>query len=344
VLTTCRLCPPNTMHLLKLDDKGELSLTEDLHDYIPPYAILSHTWRDDKDEVVFEDLKYKSFKKKAGYAKIRFCGEQAKKDNLEYFWVDTCCINKANNTEYSEAINSMFRWYREAIKCYVYLSDVSVRDGDEDHTKRTWKLEFRNSKWFTRGWTLQELLAPASVEFFSGEEERLGSRSTLEQQIHEITGIPITALRGTPLSQFSVKDRMGWAVKRNTKKKEDKAYCLLGIFDVFMPLIYGEGENAATRLREEINKSRRGTGSESGNMHWVVPRSPNTLFTGRKDILDDLERRVRAAVQDGSCSHQCRVAITGLGGLGKSETSLQLAQRVRSLLWGFSGSTSAHPL
>ena len=242
------------MRLLKFDDQGELSLTKDFQDNIAPYAILSHTWGDDNDEVNFDDLKHKSLKNKAGYAKIRFCGEQAQKDNLEYFWVDTCCINKANNMEYSEAINSICRWYRDAVKCYVYLADVSIPDG-EDHTERTWERAFSNSTWFTRGWTLQELLAPVAVELLSREGQRLGSRSTLEQQIHEITGIPITALRGTPLSQFSVDERMRWAAKRNTKKKEDQAYCLLGIFDILMPPIYGEGDHAFIRLNKELGRS-----------------------------------------------------------------------------------------
>ena len=138
------------MRLLKFDDQGELSPTGDLQDDIPPYAILSHTWGDDKDEVNFDDLKHKSFKNKRGYTKIQFCGEQAKKDNLEYLWVDTCCINKANNAEYHEAINSMFCWYRDAAKCYVYLADVSIPDG-QDHTERTWERAFRNSRSFTRG-------------------------------------------------------------------------------------------------------------------------------------------------------------------------------------------------
>jgi hypothetical protein len=245
------------MRLLKFNDQGELSLTEDLQDHIPSYAILSHTWGDDQDEVNFDDLKDESCKNKAGYVKIRFCGEQAKRDNLEYFWVDTCCINKANNTEYSEAINSMFRWYRDAAKCYVYLSDVSVNDVDDEGTKRTWKIAFRKSRWFRRGWTLQELIAPASVEFFSRERKRLGNKSTLELLIHEITGVPTAALHGSPLSQFSVDERMRWAAKRETKKREDQAYCLLGIFDVFMPLIYGEGDNALVRLRKKIDKLPR---------------------------------------------------------------------------------------
>ncbi|KIW10708.1 hypothetical protein PV08_11672 [Exophiala spinifera] len=320
------------MRLLKYDDQGTLSLTEDLHDHIPPYAILSHTWAEDQDEVTFDDLKQDSFQSKAGYAKIRFCGEQARKDGLDYFWVDTCCINKANNTEYSEAINSMFRWYRDATQCYVYLSDVPVHS--VDGTKRMWEIDFRKSRWFCRGWTLQELLAPASVEFFSKEGALLGSKSTLEQQVHEITRIPIAALRATPLTQFSVDERLGWAAERVTKKTEDQAYCLFGIFDVFMPLIYGEGANALVRLRKKIDKTRKSTSVESGNIHWMVPRSSNTLFTGREEILESLERNVRAAVQHGSRTYQCRIAISGLGGQGKSEICLQLAQRVQSLLWG----------
>ena len=251
------------MRLLKFDDHGALSLTKDLHGNIPPYAILSHTWGDDKDEVTFDDLnnlgslKSEPSKRKAGYTKIQFCGEQAKMDNLKYFWVDTCCINKANNAEYSEAINSMFRWYRDAATCYVYLPDVSVSKGDEDHIRAAWKA-FRTSRWFTRGWTLQELLAPTSVEFFSYEGERLGDKKTLEQLIHEITGIPIAALRGEPLSQFSVDERMRWAANRYTKRREDQAYCLLGIFNVSMPMIYGEHELALVRLRNEVEKSLRG--------------------------------------------------------------------------------------
>jgi len=116
---------------------------------------------------------------------------------------------------------------------------------------------FRNSRWFTRGWTLQELLAPKLVQFFSQEEELLGNKKMLEQQIHEITGIPIAALRGAPLSEFGVDERLQWAENRKTQKEEDKAYCLLGIFNVFMPLIYGERENAFVRLKAEINGPSR---------------------------------------------------------------------------------------
>jgi len=188
------------MRLLKLDSPGKLSLTKDLLDDIPPYAILSHTWGADEDEVTFSDLENGSGKSKAGYAKLRFCGEQARKEGIEYFWVDTCCINKASHVELSEAITSMFRWYRDAVRCYVYLSDVSARKRDNNgQSQWTWESAFRTSRWYTRGWTLQELLAPNPVDFFSREGELLGSKMMLTRLIHEITDIPITALPRSPL-------------------------------------------------------------------------------------------------------------------------------------------------
>jgi hypothetical protein len=191
---------------------------------------------------------------KAGYRKIRFCEKQAAKDGLQFFWVDTCCIDKSNSTELAEAINSMFRWYQDAARCYVYLSDVSVGGsvGDDEFACR-WKTAFKKSRWFTRGWTLQELIAPVLVEFFSVEGERLSDKKLLEQTLHEITGIATQALRGSPLSYFSTDERMSWAAKRQTKREEDAAYSLLGIFNIYMPLIYGEGrQKALSRLLKEI--------------------------------------------------------------------------------------------
>jgi hypothetical protein len=243
------------MRLLEWKSGGDFSPTKDLIHNIPPYAILSHTWGVDTEEVTFEDLTDGSGKSKAGYDKIRFCGEQARRDGLQHFWVDTCCIDKSNSVELQEAINSMFRWYQNAAKCYVYLSDISVRDDNEAVPHETWELAFRESRWFTRGWALQELIAPPSVEFFSIEGRRLGNKKSLERQISEITGIAIQALQGSTLSQFTVTERMSWAANRNTTRDEDKAYSLLGIFEIYMPLIYGEGrEHAFYRLREEINK------------------------------------------------------------------------------------------
>ena len=157
----------------------------------------------------------------------------------------------------------MFRWYQNAVKCYVYLSDVSTRKrkASDRFSEYTWESAFRSSRWFTRGWTLQELLAPSSdsVEFFSQEGDHLGDKRTLEQQICEITRIPITALRGTPLSQFDVDDKLLWAENRQTKREEDKTYSLFGIFDIQMPLLYGEGRDKAfKRLRDEIDKPLKG--------------------------------------------------------------------------------------
>jgi len=239
------------MRLLECGLNSQFSLTDDLiGDNIHPYAILSHRWGPNTEEVSYKDLVDGTGRGKAGYEKLRFCAEQARRDGLGYVWVDTCCIDKSNHTELHEAINSMFRWYQDAARCYVYLSDVSITS---DQSQPSWELAFRSSKWFTRGWTLQELIAPASVEFFTKEGQRLGDKRCLEQQIYEITGIPISTLQGTPLSEFDVEERFKWAERRQTTREEDWAYCLLGIFGVFMPLLYGEGKrNAVRRLRNEI--------------------------------------------------------------------------------------------
>jgi hypothetical protein len=145
----------------------------------------------------------------------------------------------------TEAINSTVTWYQNAVKCYVYLSDVST----------PWESAFCQSRWFTRGWTLQELLAPASVEFFSRDRELIGDKKSLELQIQQTTGIPIQALRGDPLSQISINKRLSWIANRETTIEEDIVYSIFGIFDVHMPLIYGEGViKAFRRLGEEIEK------------------------------------------------------------------------------------------
>ena len=230
------------MRLLECCDDGEFRLTAFQDDITPPYAILSHTWVEGQ-EVTFEDLTAGTGKEKHGNKKIRFCGEEARRDGLRYFWVDTCCIDKANYAELSHSINSMFRWYRNAARCYVYLSDLSIStfDSDDEQNPQPWKSNFQRCAWFTRDWTLQELLAPSSVEFFSCESKRVGDKSSLEHHIHEITGIPKPALRGARLSQFSDKERFSWIQRRQTKVEEDKAYALLGIFDVHIPPRYGEG-------------------------------------------------------------------------------------------------------
>jgi hypothetical protein len=291
------------MRLLKRHPNDTVSLTKNLvGDDIPDYAILSHTWRGDADEVTLKDIETSSGQSKIGYEKIEFCVNQAKQDGLEYFWIDTCCINQANSPEVSEAINSMFRWYRNATRCYVYLSDVLFS------LKRKWnseetdmQLAFRASKWFTRGWTLQELLAPSSVEFFARNGKRIGDKKGLGKQIHEITGIPISALQGADLSTFKVEERLKWAENRETTREEDRAYCLLGIFGVFMSPRYGEGKSREfNRLRAKINKA-------STYPSIVIPFSRDQDFVERGSMIDRIQNCNKLGF---------RTALVGLGGVG----------------------------
>lgn len=207
----------------------------------PPYAILSHTW--DKEEITLQDLKKTDAANRQGYEKVRSFCYKARANGFNYVWMDTCCIDKTSSAELSEAINSMYRWYQEAEVRYAYLADVPS------------KKCFAESRWFTRGWTLQELIAPATVIFFNGEWNSVGTKETLQQDISSCTGIPANILSGDEgLEMYSIAQKMAWAAKRQTSKIEDRAYCLLGIFDINMPLIYGERENAFIRLQEEIMK------------------------------------------------------------------------------------------
>ncbi|KAI4940771.1 hypothetical protein J4E91_011258 [Alternaria rosae] len=273
------------MRLLHTTGDGRLRWTQDLiGDKIPPYAILSHTWKEGQ-EVTFADLKDLdnavdvNAQHKEGYRKIRFCAQQAKRDGLDYFWFDTCCIDKTNNTELSRAINSMFRWYQNAKRCYVFLSDVANDTSEIDS-----KLALKQSRWFKRGWTLQELLAPRSVEFFSEEGERLGDKKSLQHLIHEVTGIPIEALSGSDLSEFDVAKRFSWAANRQTTEEEDGAYCLFGIFGVHLPLIYGEGkDNALERLRSAAILKHKGRSQDQEEKlgkirRWLSAPDPSTNY------------------------------------------------------------------
>jgi hypothetical protein len=258
-----------TMRLLERLPSGEIVLNEDIvgNDAVPAYAILSHTWGPVSEEVSFEDLAAGAGKDKPGYRKIRFCAEMAHLDGLRFFWIDTCCINKPNHTELSTAVISMFRWYKNAARCYAYLSDVSIHTGEVAGrlSRFPWEAEFRQSRWFTRGWTLQEMIAPTRVKFFTKEGQPLGEKPLLGEMIQEITGVPKEALDGEPLSSFSVEDRMSWAAHRSTTRDEDMAYCLLGLFDVSMPVIYGEGRDKALRRlkRELLDESSDGRLLES---------------------------------------------------------------------------------
>jgi hypothetical protein len=217
----------------------------------PPYAVLSHTWGSDSEEVSYRDvLGGRLDSASTRPPKVTGCCEQAQADGYEYVWIDTCCIDKTNSVELQEAINSMFRWYRNAAICYAYLSDVP--SGDNLHDAKS---AFSSSRWFQRGWTLQELLAPLNLRFYDASWSCLGTKGDLCHLVETVTGIPTPFLLGmAELHQASVAQRMSWAAKRVTKRTEDIAYCLLGIFGVSMPMIYGEGGKAFRRLQEQIMK------------------------------------------------------------------------------------------
>ncbi|KAH9205342.1 hypothetical protein DL95DRAFT_451266 [Leptodontidium sp. 2 PMI_412] len=317
------------MRLLKINGPGEFSLVQVASHTTLSYAILSHTWTDGQ-EVTYQDLISGAGNSKSGYDKIKFCGEQATRDGLQYFWVDTCCIDKSDPAELSKAINSMFRWYRNAKKCYVYLADVS-RPGentDVQASQSTWEVAFRSSKWFTRGWTLQELIAPAVVEFFSQEGKLLGDKKSLEKPIYEITQIPIHALRGNPFSDFSIAERKGWAAQRQTTEEEDIVYCLLGLYEVSMPTIYGEGKDVALKRLEMTIKGFSDDSSETkdlkdNSVSFIVPFDRNLNFTGRGRQLAEVEAKLFVGAQT------TKVAITGLGGIGKTQLMLEIVYRIR---------------
>ncbi|KAK6206477.1 hypothetical protein LQW54_007770 [Pestalotiopsis sp. IQ-011] len=188
-------------------------------------------------------------KRKAGYRKIELTCAQAKADGIKYAWVDTCCINKDSSAELSEAINSMYAWYSKASVCYAYIEDVSFPDnGDSPNTD-----SLKDCRWFSRGWTLSELLAPSEIFFYGPNWNEFGRKTEIYETLHDITGIPQDILRKEKrFEDVNVAARMSWAAERQTTRPEDLAYCLMGIFDINMPLLYGEGNKAFIRLQEQI--------------------------------------------------------------------------------------------
>lgn len=220
---------------------------EEFFSSIPPYAILSHCWG--IDEVTFEEVyslpeSKNVIKHKAGWRKVVACCQQTLQEGFQYVWIDTCCINKSSSAELSEAINSMFRWYRDAAVCFAYLADVPNLANEAS---------FFRSRWFTRGWTLQELIAPREVIFLDASWHSATTRRLIANKIQQATDIDAAVLLDSrPLRSYSVAQRFSWAARRNTTRLEDQAYSLLGLFGVHMPLLYGEGSNAFLRLQEEV--------------------------------------------------------------------------------------------
>lgn len=232
---------------------------------------------------------------KVGWNKVLNTCLQACRDGFEYVWIDTCCIDKSSSAELSEAINSMYRWYSMATVCYVHLAGcalcpaLAARPAPAelelldrrlmDEAASGWnpllsgteveracdalilnectRAQLRICRWFTRGWTLQELLASCDVHFFDQNWHFIARRCQIIPTLHSVTNIHCSALRrdrGDSIARFSIAQRMYWASKRSTTRLEDEAYCLLGLFRINMPLLYGEGRRAFKRLQEEIAK------------------------------------------------------------------------------------------
>lgn len=250
----------NAIIRLLREDEGDYLLQAFARGKAPSYAVLSHTWsRNQEDEVTFHDIVLGEGRRKVGYEKLRFCGRQAKQDGLDFFWIDTCCIDKTDIEELQTSVSLMYQTYERAEKCYALLSDVSMGFVEEGEAlaSRDWESSFAQSRWFTRGWTLQELLAPHSVEFYSQEGIYIGSKHTLTKQLNTISGISIQALQGQELDTFDIDERLSWAKSRETTMEEDMAYCLFGIFGISMKIDYGEGRQKAwARLLDVIQGQR----------------------------------------------------------------------------------------
>lgn len=287
---------------MRLINTTTLKLEDILNPDAHPYAILSHTW--EESEVTFQEWDNADpevRRKKKGFAKIEQTCNIAKKQGLHYAWVDTCCINKESSAELTEAINSMFAWYRKAAVCFVYLSDLPAHQPEFPDPL------LPGCRWFTRGWTLQELIAPRTLVFYDSQWNAHGGKRLRSYEIQEITGIDLTVLENSEfLRSMPVGRMMSWAAKRQTTREEDMAYCLLGIFDVNMGLIYGEGEKAFSRLQEEImrktndmtlfawtcQRSARSAESTVDGPHsqmyrGILARSPMEFVECREVIQDD---------------------------------------------------------
>ncbi|KAI4260470.1 MAG: hypothetical protein L6R42_004048 [Xanthoria sp. 1 TBL-2021] len=322
---------------MRLINTSTLEFREFFDSKIPKYyAILSHRWG--SDEATFQDFEKGVQEKREGFKEIKdFCDFVSGYD-VEWGWVDTCCIDKRSSAELTEAINSMYAWYRNAHHCYAHLSDVwSEDDVRVNELSQTTLDQIKKSQWFTRGWTLQELLAPRVVYFIDHDWKYLGTKEDLVQDISEVTGIDTMYLlpdpddilddeeygpctktsdcRGHPPSlrlaltgrwEPSLATRMSWVANRQTTRIEDMAYCMLGIFDVNMPLLYGEGRKAFRRLQHEIIKQS----SDDSIFAWTADQQVTgmlahwpTNFANSRNVLENAPHK----------THRGPYAITNQG-------------------------------
>lgn len=279
------------------------------------YVILSHTWSEELEEISFQDLdSLESKKKTSGYAKLKKTCQLAAAKLYQHAWIDTCCIDKASSAELSEAINSMFVWYREAQVCYVHLADfepfsTTISKADKENIIRD---KLPACRWIRRGWTLQELIAPRSMLFFDKEWNEIGNKKDLEHILSDVTKIPTHVLRDSSMIRnIPIAHRMSWAARRETTRIEDQAYSLLGIFDVNMPLLYGEGKKAFLRLQEEIV----GNSNDLSLFAWISNDDSqfSGLFAdspGNFRYGHSLRRRQKMAVDDNVA--ECTVSNNGV--------------------------------
>ncbi|KAK5990695.1 Vegetative incompatibility protein HET-E-1 [Cladobotryum mycophilum] len=297
------------MHLIHISPKKKGQSFEIQLEYhggeVQPYAILSHRWGRPEDEVTFQDLmlQSKNAKQKKGYRKVEECCRKALEHKLSYAWIDTCCIDKSSSAELSEAINSMYAWYAAASVCFAYLEDVPAAESEMGGFRKT---DVRTSNWFTRGWTLQELIAPKEVIFFNGnwDPRPIGTKSSLSDLIQEITQIrKVFLLDRNKVPNASVAERMSWASRRKTTRLEDEAYCLMGLFGVNMPTIYGEKRNAFRRLQEEIMRFSTDHSifawEGDGNVLGMLATSPAQFENSSKYVpMDYIKFATKSGIND----------------------------------------------
>ncbi|KAG5984603.1 hypothetical protein E4U55_004045 [Claviceps digitariae] len=287
---------------------------------IPAYAILSHTWG--AEELSFGEFGQQhpgggktapqsdqhEARAKEGYRKIVTTCQRARRDGCHYAWVDTCCIDKTSSAELTEAINSMFGWYRDSHVCYALLSDL----GAEPASASSIQNQLHRCRWFTRGWCLQELLAPLNLRFFNAQWQEVGTRNSLGKTIARITDIPkavLVAPQMNNLHQLPLARRISWMAKRQTTRVEDRSYALLGILGIHMPMLYGEGDMAFQRLQEEIIRKYNDlsvfawTGSPRETEYMpVLASSPSDFARNAVNARDEDDNDVSAQDEDDSSS------------------------------------------
>ena len=230
------------------------------------YAIMSHCWCAagsvgemqfrELDEATFETVR--DLRNRPGYQKIVESCLLTHKEGLEWLWVDTCCIMRESETELSEAVNSMYQWYRNSEICFAYLHDVKFPLPPEPNTEM-FPTSSSLPQWFSCSWTLQELLGARVIRFFDQDWHLIGDKDKLAPKLADITGIPADILtNGLPHPDDpcrpSAAQIMSWAADRKATTREDRAYALMGIFEVHMPTKYGEHERAFYRLQVSIMK------------------------------------------------------------------------------------------